>query len=83
MTEGMSWLKDETTEFLLVGSRQQLAKVFINSFKVGKADVPPVSSARKLSAWFDSHLDVSTLISKTCGSAFYNPITFVISRSFS
>ena len=81
MTEGMSWLKDETTEFLLVGSRQQLAKVFINSFKVGKADVPPVSSARKLSAWFDSHL--SALISKTCGSAFYNPITFIISRSSS
>ena len=71
MRGDMLWLNDEKTEFLLVGSRQQLAKVSINSIKVGEADVAPVSSARNLGAWFDSHLDMSTHISKTCGSAFY------------
>ena len=65
------WLNDEKTEFLLVGSGQQLAKVSINSIKVGEADVAPVWSARNLGAWFDSHLDMSTHISKTCGSTFY------------
>ena len=71
MREDMLWLNDEKTEFLLVGSRQQLAKVSINSIPVGEADVAPVSSARNLGAWFDSHLDMSTHISKTCGSVFY------------
>ena len=71
MRGGALCLKDEKTEFLLVGSRLQLAKVSINSIKVGEADVPPASSARNLGAWFDPHVDMSTLISKTCGSAFY------------
>ena len=31
----MLWLNDEKTEFLLVGSRQQLAKVSINGIEVG------------------------------------------------
>ena len=55
----------------MVGSRQQLAKVSINSIKVGEAVVAPVLSARNLGAWFDSHLDMSTHISKTCGFAIY------------
>ena len=71
MREDMLWLNDEKMEFLLVGSRQQLAKMSINSIKVGEADVAPVSSTRNLGAWFDSHLDMSTHISKPCGSAFY------------
>ena len=31
----MLWLNDEKTEFLLVSSRQQLAKVSINGIEVG------------------------------------------------
>ena len=48
MRGGTLWLKDEKTEFLLVGSRLQLAKVSINSITVGEADVPPASSASEL-----------------------------------
>ena len=66
----MLWLRDEKTEVLLVASRQQLAKVSINSINVGEDDVAPVSSARSLGTWFDTHLDMSTHLSKTCGSAF-------------
>ena len=65
MREDLLWLNYEKTEFLLVGSRQQLAKVSINSIKVGEAYVTPVSSARNLCAWLDSHLDMSTHVSKT------------------
>lgn len=50
MKEDLLWLNYEKTEFLLVGSRQQLAKVSINSIKVGEAYVTPVSSARNLGA---------------------------------
>ena len=48
MREDMLWLNDGKTEFLLIGSRKQLAKVTINSIKVGDADIAPVSSARNL-----------------------------------
>ena len=72
MTEDLLWLNYEKTEFLLVGSRQQLAKVSMNSIKVGEANVTPVSSARNLGAWLDSHLDMSTHVSKTCGSGCYS-----------
>ena len=71
MKEDMLWLNDGKTEFLLIGSRQQLAKVSIDSIKVGDADIAPVLSARNLGTWFDSHLEMSVHISKTCSSAFY------------
>ena len=67
----MLWLNDGKTEFLLIGNRQQLAKVSIDSIKVGDADIAPVSSARNLGTWFDSHMEMSVHISKTCNSAFY------------
>ena len=46
MREDMLWLNDDKTEFLLIGSRQQLAKVSINSIKAGEANVVPVSASR-------------------------------------
>ena len=71
MKEDMLWLNKSKTEFILIGSRKQLAKVTINSIKVGDADIATVSSARNLGAWFNSYMDMATHISKTCSSAFY------------
>ena len=71
MKEDMLRLNDGKTEFLLIDSRQQLAKVSIDSIKVGDADIAPVLSARNLGTWFDSHMEMSIHISKTCSSAFY------------
>ena len=34
-------LNDDKTEFMLVGTRQHLAKVSISSIKVGEADISP------------------------------------------
>lgn len=75
MKEDMLWLNDVKTEFLLIGRRQQLAKVSIDSIKVGDADIArPVSSAiRNLETWFDSHMEMSTRISKTCGNILLSP----------
>jgi len=64
-------LNDEKTEFMIIGTVQQLAKVSINSLRVGAATITPVSSARNLSSWFDSKLTVAFHISKTCNSGFY------------
>ena len=56
---------------LLIGNRQQLSKVTIQSIKVGESNVFPLSTARNIGAWFDSHLDMGTHTTKTCSSAFY------------
>ena len=41
-------LNDDKTEFLIIGTRQQLAKVNINCIRVGSTDVCPVTVARNL-----------------------------------
>ena len=64
-------LNDEKTKFKIIGTVQQLAKVSINSLRVGDATITPVSSARNLGSWFQSKLTLAFHISKTCNSAFY------------
>ena len=64
-------LNDDKTEFLIIGTRQQLSKVSIQSINVGQAEVSPVVSARNLGTCFDTHLDMGTHITKTCSSALY------------
>ena len=71
MREDQLMLNDDKTEFLIIGTRQQLSKVSIQSIKVGQTEVSPVVSARNLGTWFDAHLDMGTHITKTCSSVFY------------
>ena len=65
-------LNDDKTEFLIIGTRQQLAKVNINCVRVGSTDVCPETVARNLGSGCDEQLTVSTHISKLCGFAFYH-----------
>ena len=48
-------LNDYKTEFLIIGTRQQLVKVNINCIKVGSTDVCPVTVASKLMVWWAAH----------------------------
>lgn len=57
-------LNDDKTEFLIIGTRQQLLKFSIQSIKIGQAEVSPVSFARNLGTWFDTHLEMGTHITK-------------------
>ena len=43
----------------------------VNCIRLGDVDVIPVYSAKNLGTWFDSHMDMQTHITKTCGSAFF------------
>ena len=44
----------------------------VNCIRLGDVDViPHVYSAKNLGTWFDSHMDMQTHITKTCGSAFF------------
>ena len=51
-------MNNDKTEFLLVGTKQQLIKVNINHVKVGSANIVPTSHAKNLGVWFDSNLSV-------------------------
>ena len=64
-------LSDDKTEFLIIGTSQQLAKVIISSLCVGNSAITPVSSARNLGSWFDAKLTMATHITRTCNSASY------------
>ena len=62
---------DDKTEFLIIGSRQQLEKIDQCYIRVGDANVQPVTSARNLGSWFDSNLSMSVHVTKSCGAAFF------------
>ena len=64
-------LNDDKTEFIIICTSQQLAKVSINTLRVGAATITPVLSARNLSSLFDSKMTMAIHILKTCNSAFY------------
>ena len=58
---------DDKTEFLIIGSSQQLEKLDNISIRVGDSDIHPVPLARNLGCWFDSRLSIT----KLCASSFY------------
>ena len=58
---------DDKTEFLIIGSSQQLEKLDNISIGVGDSDIHPVPLARNLGCWFDSRLSIT----KLCASLFY------------
>ena len=65
-------INDDKTEFLFIGSRQQLLKIHHCSVRVGTIDIKPVKLARNLGDWFDSHFSMSpTHISMSCSAAFF------------
>ena len=65
-------LNDDKTEFLLLGAKQQLAKVDINSITFGESFVNTKPIVRNLGSWFDSQLSMSTHISSLCSSAVFH-----------
>ena len=59
------------TEFLVIGSRQQLTKIKIDSIRVGSTEIQKVSSVRNLGAWFDTSMTMTTHIGKACSKGFF------------
>ena len=56
---------DDKTELMIIGTSQLLAKVSINSLRIGTATITLVLSARNLGSRFDSKLTMAAHISKT------------------
>ena len=55
-------LNDDKTEFIIIGTRQQLAKVNIESTRVGDSTTTPASEVKNLGTWFDRQLTMDTYI---------------------
>ena len=62
----------DKTEFLIIGTRQQLAKVNINKTTIGGTNIAPILTTRDLGVWFDNHLKHKTTINKSCKAAYYH-----------
>ena len=65
-------INDDKTEFLIIGTKQQLAKLSVDSLKIGSTSIVPSTSVRNLGAWFDSNLGMSTHITKACSISFFH-----------
>ena len=64
-------MNDGKTEFMIIGTRQQLTKVTIYSLTVGNSSITAVDKARNLGVWFDSNMNFNVHITKTCNLFFY------------
>ena len=64
-------LNPEKTEFLILGTRQQLEKVITSHLVVGESRICSSTKVKKLGSWFDPNLDMISHINNICSSSFY------------
>ena len=64
-------INDIKTEYLIIGTKQQLNKVNIRTLSVGDSAVAPAAMARNLGVLFDENLTLLPRINNTCKAAFY------------
>ena len=57
---------------MIVGTRQQLAKVNIDQLCVGESSIVPVTSVKNLGSWFDKNMSMTTHIIKVCKAASFH-----------
>lgn len=65
-------LNEDKTEFMVIEKRRQLGKVSTGELSVGYSKVVPVSIAKNLGVWLDTHLKLDTRITKMCNAAYYH-----------
>ena len=63
-------INDSKTEFIIIGSKQQMSKININEITVGQSTIEPVEVVQSLGMWFDSHMSMDIHIGKVCSKAF-------------
>ena len=63
-------INDDKTEFMIIGTKQQLEKISPQNLTIGKASVNTVTTAKNLGTWLDNHLTLQENINKTCRTAY-------------
>ena len=63
-------INDAKTEVLIIGTRQQLEKISLESIIIDDTLIKPLESVRNLGFWFDAHMRMNVHIGKICSKAF-------------
>ena len=63
-------VNDDKTEFLIIGTPQQLAKIDVNSLRIGNSSVTSATSVRNLGVQFDPNLKMDLHINKLSSKCF-------------
>ena len=71
MTANCIKLNADKTEFIWLGTRQQLAKICSHPVTVGGKDVAPVQSVRDLGVFLDDHLTMDIHARNVVRGCFY------------
>ena len=64
-------LNDSKSEFLVIGTPQQISKISIDDVRVGSSNVIPSVTARNLGVYFDTNLNMETHVKNICKSTYY------------
>ena len=71
MTNDKLLLNDDKTEFLMISTKQQLAKVNIDHILIGDRVIRPKGVVKNLGTWLDSTLLMNSHVNNTCSNALY------------
>ena len=63
-------LNPDKTEFLFLGTRQQLERVNTSHLVVGESRISPSTKVKNLGSWFDSNLGMLSHVNNVCSSSF-------------
>jgi len=78
MHENRLLMNESKTEFLLIGTKQQLAKVTVEHVKLGNADIVPHSPVESLGVWLYSNLSMVEHITEASSAAFFHFILTLV-----
>ena len=65
-------MNDDKTEFMIIGTRQQLSKLEPMSVLVNNSTIYPRPIVKNLGSWLDSHLKMSTHVTNVCKACFFH-----------
>ena len=69
-------MNDSKTEFIIIGSYQQLAKINLTSIMVGEHRITAVDDIQNLGAYLDKNLSMKTHVDVKCNAAFCQLYSF-------
>ena len=75
-------LNDDKSEVMLLGTRQQLAKLDMDQFKIGECNITVSSSARNLGVMFDDKMTMDVHINRICQIGFLHLRNIVAVRKY-
>jgi hypothetical protein len=64
-------INDTKTEFMILGSRQQLKKLTIDGIKVGNANILPAEQVKNLGVIMENTLSMQKQVNKICSKSFF------------